>query len=185
MNFRFVLALLPLFHFSTGSHAQPPSLSAPLPQLSIDNKGELIATADDYSYTPWTSAGGPQKTHVLQYFPATLSDKKTFEPFTNLLQTELDYKDFHVTTILNLDAALWGTTGLAISEAKSKKHEFPLASMVLDAGGLGEQTWDLGKKGALLLVLDDQGVVRFLTRESLDETTMASTLELMRSLIKS
>jgi predicted transcriptional regulator len=57
--------------------------------------------------------------------------------------------------------------------------------MVLDADGLGEQAWDLGKKGALLVVLDAQGVVQFLTREALDETTMASTLELMRTLIKS
>ncbi|MFT6288733.1 MAG: YtfJ family uncharacterized protein [Halieaceae bacterium] len=185
MNLRFLLACFAAIHFSAESHAQTPALSLPLPSLSIEDKGQLIAAADDYVFARWTSSQNPQKTHVLQYFPATVGDKKIFEPFTDLLQAELDYNDFHVTTIVNLDAALWGTTGFVISEVKGKKNEFPMATLVVDADGLGEQTWALGNKGALLVVLDTQGMVQFITREAMDESTMTSTLELMRTLIKS
>ena len=185
MNLRFLLVFFALLHCSSAIHAQTPVLSSPLPPLSIEDRGELIAAADDYSYAPWASSQNPNKTHVLQYFAGTVSDKKTFEPFTDLLQTELDHSDFHVTTIVNLDAALWGTTGFVISQVKGKKDEFPMATIVVDADGLGEQTWALGKKGALLVVLDTDGVVQFITREAMDESTMTSTLELMRTLIKS
>ncbi|MEH6610618.1 MAG: YtfJ family protein [Halioglobus sp.] len=185
MNIRFLLVCFAFIHFSAASHAQTPALSSPLPTLSIADRGQLIAAADDYSYAPWDSSQNPNKTHVLQYFAGTVSDKKTFEPFTDLLQTELNHNDFHVTTIVNLDAALWGTTGFVISEVKGKKDEFPMATMVVDTDGLGEQTWALGKKGAILVVLDTQGVVQFVTREAMDESTITSTLELMRTLIKS
>ncbi len=165
--------------------SQAPALSGALPELNIADRGELLIAGDDYDYQPWTSDNAPQKPHVLQYFAGTVSAQKTFEPFTDLLQVELDHNDFHVTTVINLDAALWGTTGFVISEVKSKKQEFPMATMVVDADGLGEQTWELGKKGALLVVMDAQGVIRFLTNESLDEATMGSTLELLKELIGS
>ena len=174
-----------LLGFSSFSGAQLPSLSAPLPELKIADKGQLISTEDDYNYAPWSSQDSPGKVHILQYFAGTKSDQKTFEPFTNLLQNELDYADFHVTTIVNLDAALWGTSGFVISEVKSKKDEFPQATIVLDEDGLGAETWELGKKGALLVVMDCQGVVRFLTREKMSEATMADTLQLILTHIDS
>jgi predicted transcriptional regulator len=56
---------------------------------------------------------------------------------------------------------------------------------VLDAEGTGADIWGLGKKGAVLAILDKDGIVRFLTREPLSPEQMDSSLELVRSQIDS
>lgn len=165
--------------------AQPLAEAASLPPVTIEDKGELLIEGDDFSYTSWNSELNPGKVHVLQYFAGTMGDSKTFEPFTDLLQEELDHRSYHVTTIVNLDASLWGTTGFVISEVKASKKKFPGATMVLDAEGTGAATWDLGKKGAVLAILDKEGVVRYLTREPMSEEELSASLELVRSQIDS
>lgn len=178
--------LLSLTLFATGTvFAQTPALDQSLPPLAIGDKGELILEGGEYSYRPWSSSDAKNMVHVLQYFPATLSAKNIFGPFTDRLKTDVPHGQFVVTTVLNLDRAMWGTGGLVTSEVKSNKEEFPDASMVLDEGGLGEEVWDLGKNGALLVVLNSSGKVMFLKRDSLTEQEMEDTIALMLSEISS
>ena len=70
-----------------------------------------------------------------------------------------------MTTIINLDAALWGTTGFVVSEIKENKRKHPGSTLVLDEEGPGAVQWQLGEKGAGLAILDDQGIVRYFTTE--------------------
>lgn len=178
--------LLSFTLFATGAvFAQTPTLDQPLPPLDVDDKGELVLEDGEYSYKPWSSSDEKNMVHVLQYFPATMGAKAIFGPFTDRLKTGMPQDQFIVTTVLNLDRAMWGTGGLVIGEVKSNKEEFPDASMVLDKSGVGEKTWDLGKKGALLVVMDSTGKVIFLKRESLTDQEMDDTIALMLSEISS
>ena len=165
--------------------AEPPSLDKPLPSLAIAEKGELLLKDDEFSYRPWSSLDAPEKVHVLQYFAGTTSASKTFEPFTDLLKVEIPEGGIHVTTVVNLDAALWGTSGFVIGEVKASKKEFPNSTMVLDKDGVGEANWELGKKGAVLAVMDRQGSVVYLSREALSDQEVAETLALVKELIDS
>lgn len=161
--------------------AQGPVIDAPLPPLAIAERGEMIMESEDeFSYTPWSSDKDPGKVHILQYFSGTLAHRDLFSPFTDLLQAELDYTKYHVTTIINLDRALWGSTGFVVSEVKASKREFPMATMVLDKEGVGVQDWQLGKQGSVLAIMDNDGVVRFVSYGPLDDAQMQSSLELVR-----
>lgn len=165
--------------------AGAPALDSPLPVLSITERGELTMTGEDFSFVPWSSDNNPGKIHVIQYFGANFGDRDVFKPFTDLLQTSLEPGTVHVSTILNLDAALWGTTGFVVSELKKNKKIHPLATMVLDEEGTGVLEWELGKAGTGLVVMDDKGIVKFFNRQTLSQEELASTLELIRSLAES
>jgi len=117
-------------------------------------------------------------------FAGTLSASKTFKPFTDRLQSEFQLGQYHVSTVINLDAALWGSSGFVVAQVKSNKAQFPLSTMVLDQHGTGATGWQLGKKGALLAVMDATGQVKYLAREPLNATDLDATTELVRSLIE-
>jgi hypothetical protein len=165
--------------------AGAPAVDAPLPLLSIGERGELTMNGDDFKFIPWSSDASPGKMQVLQYFGANMSDSKTFEPFTDLLSKSFEPGTIHVTTILNLDAAMWGTSGFVISELQKNKRIHPLATMVLDENGSGVTVWDLGEAGTGLVVTDAAGVVKYFTRQAMTADEMAAALALVRSGISS
>jgi YtfJ family uncharacterized protein len=173
--------LLPLLlGWGSLAHGQGPITAAPLPPLAIEDRGEMIMDGDEFSFVPWSSDKDPGKVHILQYFSGTISHRDLFSPFTDLLQAELDYTKYHVTTIINLDRALWGTKGFVVSELKDSKRQYPLATMVLDEDGVGVEQWQLGEQGSVLAIMGNDGVVQFVSHGPLDETQMQTSLELVR-----
>jgi len=178
-------ALILTLFGTAAAMAESPSLNKPLPSLSIADKGELVLENDNYSYQPWNSQDSLGAVHVLQYFAGTKSGSKIFEPFTDRLQVEFPEGGYHVTTVINLDDAMWGTSRFVISEVKASKREFPAATIVLDEEGTGKKTWELGKKGAVLAVMDRAGSVIYLSHDSLSEQEMLATLALMKKNIES
>lgn len=171
-----ILALL-----CSGVFAAEPTVDSPLPTLNIMERGELTMSDDEFTFTPWRSDANLGKVQVFQYFGATMSDSKIFEPFTDLLQESLEPGTVHVTTVLNLDAAMWGTTGFVISELEKNKRQHPDATMVVDDKGTGLVEWDLGETGSGLIITDAKGVVKYFTRKSLSEEELTAALELVRA----
>lgn len=167
--------------FSLGALAAAPAVDAPLPPLEIDDRGELVMQGDDFDFRPWSSGNNPGVVHVIQYFGAKMSHKDLFSPVTDSIQETFAPGSVHVTTVLNMDAALWGTGGFVMSELKKNKKAHPTATMVIDEEGAGVETWELGKGGTGLIVLDSQGVVKFFSPDPLNDEELASTIELIRS----
>jgi len=165
--------------------AAAPAVDAPLPPLAITERGEITLAGDEFTFVPWRSDVNPGKVHVVQYFGATMSDSEIFKPLTDLLEKSLPPGTVHVTTILNLDAALWGTTGFVMSELEKNKRIHPQATIVVDDKGQGVVEWALGKEGLGLIVMDEQGVVKYFSRQALSETELASVMELVRTHSKS
>lgn len=162
--------------------AAAPEVGSPLPELNVADRGELVITGDDkFEFVPWSSTSGPNAVHVVQYFGATLSDRDIFEPFTDLLQENFEDGTVHVTTVLNLDAAMWGTKGMVIKELKKNKQKHPGATMVADTEAVGVSTWELGKKGTALMIVDAAGTVLFFNRGALEEEQLAPAIELIRN----
>jgi YtfJ family uncharacterized protein len=164
-------------------HSQAPAVDQALAAVVIEDRGELVLEQGEFSFRPWRSDANPGRVHVLQYFAGTKDASEMFEPFTDRLQESLDPGTYHVTTVINLAAALWGTSGFVVSEVKSSKREFPLATIVLDEEGIGASTWQLGKKGALLAIMDGLGQVRYLAREALSEEQISNQVDWIRAQI--
>lgn len=167
---------------STSVFAGAPSVGSPLPVLEIEERGELTMDGDEFSFVPWSSGTNPGKVHVIQYFGANLGDRDVFQPFTDLLQESVKPGTVHVSTVLNMDAALWGTSGFVLSELEKNKQMHPQATMVLDEEGSGVNAWDLGEDGTGIIVMDAKGIVQYFKRSSLDKEERASTLALIHAL---
>jgi len=177
--------LMCLFIFSAAlTQADQLSVNGKLPGLSIADKGELLLNGGEYSYQPWHSGSNAGQVHVLQYFAGTRAGSKTFEPLTDQLQVEFPGRGYHVTTVINLDAAMWGTGGLVVSEAKASKKEYPLSSMVLDEEGSGVQAWGVGETGVLLVVMDPQGGIIYISHAALTDSDLAVTVALIKAQMK-
>lgn len=179
---RAILYLLLVLHVGAAAAATPTG-GEPLPPLDIDDRGELVIAGDDFEFVPWSSADGPDKVHVVQYFGAKMSHRDLFEPFTDALQQEMEPGTVHVTTVLNMDAAMWGTSGMVISELKKNKRRHPQTTMVADDDGAGVQAWELGDKGTGLIITDRRGIVRYFSRQPLDDEEVASTIDLVREIV--
>lgn len=161
--------------------AGTPTVESPLPPLNISDRGELLFKDDDFTFAPWRSDSSPQKVHVVQYFGGTMAASETFKPFTDTLQKTLTPGTYHVTTIINLDAAMWGTTGFVVSELKKNKRMHPTATMVLDEEGTGASQWGLGDDGTGLAIMDEQGTVKYFTRQAMSDEEIQATLALVRA----
>ena len=182
MKLRHLLLITCFLASAAQASGQAPALHQPLPYLSIEDRGELVLDNDEFSFQTWTTDSLPAKVNVIQYFGGTMADSKIFEPFTDRLQESLEADSFHVTTIINLDAAVWGTTGFVVSEVKSNKRKYPLSTIVLDEEGSGVRQWHLGEEGAGLAILDHAGKLLYFTRTALSDSEMNAALELVRSL---
>tara|TARA_R110002073_G_scaffold15768_7_gene61548 strand:+ start:7102 stop:7764 length:663 start_codon:yes stop_codon:yes gene_type:complete len=177
---RSVLAFFCYF-FAGVALASAPAMNAPLPTLAISERGELIADDEDFSFRPWSSEMHPGKVHVIQYIGAKMSDKDVFKPLTDAVESNFEPGSVQVTTVINLDAAMWGTTGMVMSELKKNKRKYPTAVMVVDEDGSGIDAWGLGKSGRGLLITTGDGIVKYFANEALNEEQLATTIELIRA----
>lgn len=169
---------------STLTRAESPAVDSMLPPLKIEERGELHLEGDDINYKPWTSARNPGQVHIVQYLAATRAASKVYRPFTDKLADNYTHEDFHVTTIVNLDDAMWGTGGIVVSEVEDSKREFPHSTLVLDENGSGRSGWSLEKKGAALAILNKDGTVLHFTQQPMDDAVLQQLYELVESQIE-
>jgi uncharacterized protein len=180
------LLLLPFLlgaMFFAGASAASVEVGGRLPDLSIDDKGELILSGDDVNYRSWSYPQQPGKVHIVQYMAATKSAGDMNKAFRDRFDTDLPKNSFRTTTILNLDDALWGTGGFVIGELKSNKRKFPEAVMVVDEEGAGVKQWQLQNDTAAVVILDSQGTVRYVKQGKMSAAEIESTLELILAVI--
>jgi YtfJ family uncharacterized protein len=170
------LCLCALLLASAASLADGIDLGQPLPDLNINDRGELLLKGDDFSFAPWALPAGIGKIHILQYMAATKGASELNKPFTDRLK-DIPNPNYLVTTVLNLDDAMWGTSGFVISEVKKNKRQFPGSTMVLDAAGRGLEVWKLQSKSSTIVVMDAQGSVQFLKDGAMDENEIEKALK--------
>lgn len=174
------LRLLFLLIICNPALASSIDVGLPLPDLAISDRGELILEQDEFSYAPWQSPGAHGKVHVLQYLAGTLKARSQSKPFTDRLEESLPIAGYHVTTIINLDDALWGTRGFVVNEVEESKRKYPASTIVLDESGTGLGAWQLMPKGATIVVLDADGAVLYFKQGGMSEQEIESTLNLIR-----
>ncbi len=172
----FLLCLLPGAFVSADSLG----IGNPLPTLHVDDRGELLLEGEEFDYAPWTLPATTDKLHVLQYMAGTMGASKLNEPFTDRLQ-ELPQGGFHVTTVVNLGDALWGTKGFVVSEVKKSKRKFPESTMVLDEDSVGPKTWNIQNDSSAIVIIGTDGLVRYLKDGPMSEAEIESALELVRT----
>lgn len=166
------------------SYANQLHVDAPLPPLSIEEKGELVLKGDQVGFRDWHSDAAQGFPHVIQYMAARMSSSKINEPFTDALDAaDLPSDRYRVTTIINLSDALWGTGGFVIRELEKNKRKHPHAVMVADDEGLGRTNWGLQRESSAIILLDSTGKIRFFKDGALTGDEIEQVLQMLRDAV--
>lgn len=178
---RFVPALVLLLVLLCGSGANALEPGQALPGVRVEELGELKLDAQQLSYGAWDSSALLGRLNVIQYMAARLSSKSLNKPFTDQLEAAgLPLDRYHVTTIVNLDDALFGTRGFVLSELESNKKRYHLSSIVADAHGLGLRVWQLTPKSSAIIIVGADGRVKFFRDGAMTADEIAAALQLLR-----
>jgi hypothetical protein len=102
------------------------------------------------------------------------------KPFTDRLETALPPGSIDVTTVVNMDDALWGTSGFVMGQMKANKRRYPESTFVLDDTGRGLTALGLEPGIANIVILDAGGTVLYFKQGAMSEADIDSTLELIR-----
>jgi hypothetical protein len=153
-----------------------------LPELAIERLGEILVDGDDTRYVPWGSSGlDGQRLQVLQYLAARISSRALNKPFTDRLErSDIPLDHYHVTTIVNLDDALFGTRGFVISELEKNKRRYHRSTIVADETGRGLETWRLAKGSSAIIILGTDARVLFFREGAMSDAEIEEALALLR-----
>jgi len=152
-----------------------------LPPLRVEDLGELQIEGESIRYAPWQSDALTGKVQVVQYMAARLSAKSVNEPFTDRLRDSgIPFDRYHMTTIVNLDDALFGTRGMVMGELEKNKKRYFRSSIVADARGLGLKAWGLASGTSAIILLGTDGRVHFFREGSMTQDEIAGALEFVR-----
>jgi len=160
-------------------------LNQPLPQLVVSDLGECVIAEGKGVFLPWQSDSRLGKIQIIEYVPARVGVDKIHQSFYEGLEADglLLSDSVEVTRVVNARDATWGTSGLVAGEVKKSKLKDPNFNFVVDAKGIGRERWGFQRKAVNLVILDRKGRVVFTASQKMSNDALASSLNLMKSLV--
>lgn len=160
-------------------------LEQPLPPVSVSDRGELVLEQEEIKLRLWGVGSLPGKVRVIQHIAGRSSAKELNAPLIEAIKSaNLPRERYQTVTIINLDDAAFGTASFVRSSAEGSKQEFPWSAIVLDEQGRVAQQWQLQPKNSAIIVLDQQGLVRFAKEGSLAPQEIEQVLTLVRQTLE-
>ncbi|MGF1706557.1 YtfJ family protein [Enterovibrio baiacu] len=156
-----------------------------LPSVSVEKYGELTLSGDDVGFKTWSSAELTGKVRIIQAIAGRSSSKEMNAPLVEAIKAaDFSNDTYQTTTIINQDDAIWGTGGFVKSSAEDSKREFSWSSIVLDESGAVAGAWNLKEENSAIVVVDQEGVVRFVKEGALSEMEVKQVIDLVNKLIQ-
>ncbi|MBT0727166.1 YtfJ family protein [Rosenbergiella australiborealis] len=155
--------LLSLLFLASNIYAQSIQLGSPLPEVAIENGGEVHSDGAVTTLQPWHSALRQAGTRqLIIHVAGRLSAKQQLSGLIALLpQAQLSLYHVHTTTIVNLDDSIWGSGPFVEQSIMSSKKHQPENSFVIDKSGIAAHRWQLLAQSAAIIATDPQGKVIF------------------------
>jgi len=161
--------------------AQALQTGEPLPTLAVEKMGEIRIEDGETRFSPWQSAGLADRIHIVQYLAARMSARKMSKPFTDRLEKSgIPYARYHITTVVNLDDALFGTRGMVLSELEKNKRKYALSTIVADESGRGRELWALAESSSAVIILDPAGRVLYFHEGAMREDDIERAIAVVR-----
>jgi YtfJ family uncharacterized protein len=153
-----------------------------LPPVRIAESGELRLEGEQLRFAPWDTHALGGKLQIIQYLAARKSSQDINRPFTDRLKASgIPLEHYHLTTIVNLDDAMFGTRGFVMSELERNKRRYFRSTIVADDGGIGRTAWGLAEKSSAIFVLDAEGRVLFFREGAMTEAEIEHVLDMLRN----
>jgi YtfJ family uncharacterized protein len=150
-----------------------------LPNVTISDYGQTQLKGDDISYKTWSSQDLRGKVFTIYHIAGTQSAAELNETFMDrLVEKQFDVRPgnpHQTVTIVNLDDAIFGTSGIVRDTIEERQRKYQVASFVLDDDGKVRETWELQSDSSAIIVVDPQGKVLFFKEGALsaEETEQA------------
>lgn len=152
-----------------------------LPKIEIHQAGELMLSNDEITYQPWNSQALGDKVRLIQAIAGRTGAKKLNAPMIEAVkQAKFAKQSYQTVTVVNLDDAMFGTSGLVKKKLKKNKQQFPHASFVLDETGTLFKQWQLKSKSSAIILVDAKGKVIFAKEGELQADEIKQVLKLIR-----
>ncbi|TPG61629.1 YtfJ family protein [Ewingella americana] len=156
-----------------------------LPAVGVDDKGELNYVNNDFSYSRWNSAKLPGKVRLVQHMAGRTSAKALNAPLIDAIRAaNLPHDHYQTTTIINTDDAIMGTGMFVRSSIESGKKEFPWSQIIVDSNGGVKKAWELEPKSSAVVVLDKDGVIKWVKEGALTQEEVQQVVALLHQLVK-
>ncbi len=153
-------------------------LGGTLPTLDVPSRGELVINGDKTSFVPWSSSairtGSPA---LIFHLAARMSSDAAIAPLrTRLEAAGYAPGSFQPISVVNLNDALWGTSGLVAGELAKNKRAHPEAVMVADDAGRGLARWELKPKGVAVILINAEGKISYIKQGKLSPADIDSII---------
>ncbi|MEB6337157.1 YtfJ family protein [Serratia rhizosphaerae] len=153
--------------------------------VSVTDRGELHYANGDFSYEKWSSGKLSGKVRVIQHIAGRSSAKDMNDPLIEAIKAaKLPRDRYQTTTIINIDDAIVGTGMFVRSSIEDNKKEFPWSQFIVDNKGYVKKAWDLQSNGSAIIVLDDQGRVKFAKDGKLTEEEVQQVMNMLHQMLR-
>lgn len=153
--------------------------------VGISDKGELNYQQDEFSYRAWNSAQLIGKVRVVQHIAGRSSAKEKNAALVEAIkQAHLPQDRYQTTTIINIHDAIPGTGMFVRSSIESNKKQYPWSQFIVDSNGNAKRAWQLEDGGSAVVVLDNNGRVRFAKDGALTVEETQQVVALLHQLLK-
>lgn len=142
----------------------PVRLGEVLPEVRLvgDTVGVLALVDDQVYFEPWSTQDLTGKPRIVYHLAARPGiDKIHAALFAALSELQIDPNTFVTLTLLNGDDVSFGVTGIARSEFEKNKRKYPAGEFVFDGDASAQRSWQLARKSAAVILVDDRGRVLF------------------------
>jgi len=156
-----------------------------VPAVGVNDKGELLYQQEKFSYKNWNSAQLSGKVRVIQHIAGRSSAKQMNAALIEAIKAaKLPHDRYQTTTIVNTDDAIPGTGMFVRSSIETNKQQYPWSQFIVDTNGNVQRAWQLQTGGSAIVVLDKQGMVKFVKEGSLTQEEVTKVINLITSLLK-
>lgn len=153
--------------------------------VSVTDRGELNYANGDFSYEKWSSGKLSGKVRVIQHIAGRSSAKDMNDPLIEAIKdAKLPRDRYQTTTIINIDDAIVGTGMFVRGSIEDSKKEFPWSQFIVDNKGSVKKAWDLQSNGSAIIVLDDQGRVKFAKDGKLTEEEVQQVMNMLHQMLR-
>ena len=147
------------------SSASQIKLGEVLPEVNLTEFGKLNLEGEQISYVPWNSRELCGKIFKIYHLAGTRSAVSLNDTFIDrLLREQFDLLpgNLHQTfNIINLEDAMFGTSGIVQRTVEDRKRKYVVPSFVLDKEGAIRNAWGLAPESSAVIILNRAGKVVF------------------------
>ena len=182
-----LLSFVFLVVFSAGvSPAAQIKLSQPLPKVTLNELGKLNLEGEQISYVPRNSRELRGKVFTIYHLAGTRSAASLNDAFIDrLLEEQFDLlpgNPHQTFNIINLDDAMFGTSGIVQRTVEDRKRKYIVPGFALDKEGVIRKAWGLAPESSAVIILNKAGKVVFFKDGQLSQAEIDQAIQVIKKI---